>query len=712
MNRRMTLGGISQSGANSRASRQSLGPSGPSRVSHDDVMKPMHAGRQSLAPGAMPLPSAAMTQMATMASAIAGGDRRGSIGPGRKSSLGVARKSSIVGRGSTIVGRVADPRNMNDRAFMNNSIRQLIDYLTQHSFDHAISTKILSKPAVKDFNNIVHFLFKQIDPNFACTGQFGEETIAMFKHLRYPFSISKMNLVAVGSPTAWPALLAAIMWLVELLNYDEEAVSGIANQEAELDDPSTSAKAFFSYLDNAYGCFLGGDDEAYAELEGQFVSSFETTNEVIAAQIATLAETNRVLATELAEIDNRRAYLPGLRARKKDYQSDHAKFEQLVQQLIKHREQLETKKSSRHVELTKLEANIAAVKGDIDGLKQRVASQELSPDDVRRMTEKKEKLHDQLETASEAKSTLERKTWESEMALREKVIALEESSRSYNSLAEELKLVPHSARNARGKQLAIDIDTRAKKRSALLKTNIRDDVLPVLEDLRGELSETVQSMKSELVELQDKCEEVEQSIAEADEAKAAIEAKSRRAEEAFKREREALDSACQASEREMDEMESRLAALRDCSTEEARHAAATRRSAEARAARDSRRLEHKATKREMLEGIMDVVTQCANHRELVQSRLEELRNGFSQRLDGLLLGEGTIGSSSTATAAPTAAQSVHKLNSSRINNRFSSLARPSMAGRGEEATGNLAGLMTSVAVEDVELLDESASHLV
>lgn len=45
----------------------------------------------------------------------------------------------------------------------------------------------------------------------------------LYKRLKYPFQISKSNLSAVGSPHTWPSLLAALTWLVELLNYQERA---------------------------------------------------------------------------------------------------------------------------------------------------------------------------------------------------------------------------------------------------------------------------------------------------------------------------------------------------------------------------------------------------------------------------------------------------------------------------------------------------------
>ena len=35
--------------------------------------------------------------------------------------------------------------------------------------------------------------------------------------LRYPFNISKSNLHSVGSPHAWPIILGALCWLIELI---------------------------------------------------------------------------------------------------------------------------------------------------------------------------------------------------------------------------------------------------------------------------------------------------------------------------------------------------------------------------------------------------------------------------------------------------------------------------------------------------------------
>ena len=346
MSRRQTLGPISQSHINSRvgggnAPRPSLGPEGL-------VNKP---SRMSLAVG--PTTMAGPPRMSMGPNTMA---RRASIAPAsRKLSIQpvYGAPSSAVPRSSSIaVGRVgADPRNVSDKQFINNSIRTLIEYLTRHNFDHAINPKILTRPAVKDFQNIIMFLFRQIDPNYTSSGKLEDEVVTVFKHLGYPYQISKANIAAVGSPHAWPSLLASIMWLIELLSYDEVVAAGEAQQAQQIfhdnggmgvdpdlaTDPSASEKAFQSYLGTAYALFMTGEDDRYAECEENFVSSYETVNSAIRDQIAELEHRNNALTEEIKRVEQRREELPLLQAKEKDYEKDLIKFQQLVEQLEKHK---------------------------------------------------------------------------------------------------------------------------------------------------------------------------------------------------------------------------------------------------------------------------------------------------------------------------------------------------------------------------------------
>ena len=72
-------------------------------------------------------------------------------------------------------------------------------------------------------------LFKavQVDPYMKIVGKMEDEVPAFFKRMRYPFAISKSALFAVGSPHTWPGLLAALVWLTDLLYYAEKAVRSL-----------------------------------------------------------------------------------------------------------------------------------------------------------------------------------------------------------------------------------------------------------------------------------------------------------------------------------------------------------------------------------------------------------------------------------------------------------------------------------------------------
>lgn len=154
--------------------------------------------RKSLAPSAM------------------GYDPRASLAGGHD-----PRRSSTFGAKPS--GPKADPRPLSDKAFLNDCVRTVITYLSTHGYPAAVSPKTLASPTGKDFTLIAQFLFQRFDPSMKTFGKMEDEVQAFFKRLNYPFTISKSALFAVGSPHSWPAVLAALTWLVELLNYHAKA---------------------------------------------------------------------------------------------------------------------------------------------------------------------------------------------------------------------------------------------------------------------------------------------------------------------------------------------------------------------------------------------------------------------------------------------------------------------------------------------------------
>lgn len=539
----------------------------------------------------------------------------------------------------------SDPRNIGDKSFMHNSLKILIEYLSNHGYDHPISLKILTRPAVKDFSNIINFLFHQIDPNFKGTGKFEDDVVTWFKFLGYPFQIAKSHITAVGSPHAWPSLLASLIWLIELLQYDELSgnnQSPFAEEFTGIDDPESSDKAFYNYLAHGYKLFLSGQDDKYDALSEKFKEYFENQKILIQDQISAYEQRNRMLSSEIADCDKRRAYLPELEAKKKDYLNDLGKFEVLIEQLLKHKEQLKTKTESRSNDIIKLNNAITVLQQENNLLKQRIETQELTPEDVRNMISERERLEEAQQIASEQRQQIQRKVWETETALRDKVQALEDSARAYNSVAEDLKLIPLTARNSRGKNLAIEVDVRTKKRNTLVKSDIRNEILPYLSELKYELIESTRKLHHEFNQEQDIVEECDLRYNDLKQQYDHNEMKLRRVEESYRREKELLDQASEGYSRRIDEMEVQLVQVRDCSLEETKCSNALRKTTEIKATREYRKVEHEKMKRELMNGILDVVTLAANHREAVQQSLLHVKDQYTQHLSDFVQQNSTI----------------------------------------------------------------------
>lgn len=59
---------------------------------------------------------------------------------------------------------------------------------------------------------------KHIEYKYKVPDKYEEEVPKYLRLLGYPFTISRSSMFAVGSPHTWPAVLAALVWLVDLVN--------------------------------------------------------------------------------------------------------------------------------------------------------------------------------------------------------------------------------------------------------------------------------------------------------------------------------------------------------------------------------------------------------------------------------------------------------------------------------------------------------------
>ena len=160
---------------------------------------------------------------------------------------------------------------------------------------------------------MVTFLLRQLDAEFVVqlgTGRVEDEVTLAAKTLRYPFVPSKTAITAVGAPTTWPAILAMLLWLVELLRYDKELKQRDADREGSGAEPPAHAPAgtmdfFWWYLRQAYSLYLAGEDERVERLECDAVQS------AFDAQVAALEREVRAEEAALAQLEEQLAAAQG-----------------------------------------------------------------------------------------------------------------------------------------------------------------------------------------------------------------------------------------------------------------------------------------------------------------------------------------------------------------------------------------------------------------
>ena len=156
--------------------------------------------------------------------------------------------------------------------------------------------------------------------------------------------------------------------------------------------------------------------------------------------------------------------------------------------------------------------------------------------------------------------------------------------------------MPATARNARGRHFALDVNSQAKVFTDFLTTDIDGVLLKNIAALKGELEQASSQMRTELEEEAESLEELDTKKSDMETTRSSAEAKIKRTDETYKLEKEQLETVITMHDKEMQEMEQRLISSRDTGAEEAKAATSTRRVSEIKAAQEALRLEHANTK--------------------------------------------------------------------------------------------------------------------
>mmetsp|Transcript_8232 Transcript_8232/g.21052 ORF Transcript_8232/g.21052 Transcript_8232/m.21052 type:complete len:594 (+) Transcript_8232:52-1833(+) len=549
-------------------------------------------------------------------------DKRHSLAPPRKSSVGgdLSRRSSVFGRGGG--GTRADPRPVESKKYFHESIKRVIAYLTEHAYDRTISLKMLTTPTTKDFQFVLEFLLRGIDSNYSLDqtkAKFEDEVIGVFKALGYPFEIRKQALYTVGSPHSWPALVATLTWLIDLLEYSEEV---LARKEEDCFDADLTFKIFFEYLSKAYQTFLDGDDDS-PELDDELSMVFESRNGQVKSEIEQLLAANIELRASLHSLHSPSPLTHALQ-QSEDLQSDLGKFKKLVSQMGQHEQQLSAKVGERSSDLRATQEELAAVVVEVEQLRATLSVQELSPADVLRMNGERNRLELELKGLIGAKDDKTGEVLKCEVDISKQSDAVQSLLLDYTSRATRLQLLPESATNAHGRKLSCELvaSSAAGGPAKVLSAELLHLLKPALSDLKASLTSQLHEAQEQLLKLQDQVDRSEQAKQDKEDETAGLERKAAKLEAIFNSEKETLygdvDELTRRSEKvlgEALELRAQLAAKRS-SAQQALGSLGSE--------LDANRRQWAREREELYSALIRTLDRLMNHKEHIRDRLQSV----------------------------------------------------------------------------------------
>jgi kinetochore protein NDC80 len=293
----------------------------------ENMIPPPHTPKVPSTPTNHGYHSIGSSSKATNRRTSIGGDeissRNGSAARNRRLSLAPSMHESGYNNGSSTGNghqKAADPRPITDKAFQQTCIHELLSFLHENTYPYPVTARCLTRPSAKDFTNVVTFMLRKVDTDFqrdVAGLKFEDEVVLNFKGLGYPFPISKTALVAAGSLHTWPALLAALHWLMQHLQCLQQArdidyldATSCPTWDTLDELQKQGDAAFYQYLQQAYTAYLCGDRMAQERVEAALHQKFENDDSLLHGYVEQLKENCTSLALDLEEYgEQHKAYV-------------------------------------------------------------------------------------------------------------------------------------------------------------------------------------------------------------------------------------------------------------------------------------------------------------------------------------------------------------------------------------------------------------------
>ncbi|XP_039382948.1 kinetochore protein NDC80 homolog [Mauremys reevesii] len=365
--------------------------------------------------------------------------------------------------------KIKDPRPLHDKAFIQQCIRQLCEFLVENGYAHNVSMKSLQSPSVKDFLKIFSFIYGFLCPYELPDSKFEEEIPRIFKELGYPFALSKSSMYTVGAPHTWPQIVAALVWLIDCVKLysamrENTPFDEGQTWEGETEDGIVHHKLFMDYTVKCYEHFMKGGD-TFEEFDAEVQLKLKDLFNVDEFQVEALAAENKRLHEEIARLEKERESEPdrlvSLKKLKSSLQADVQKYQAYVANLESHAAILDQKVKGINGQLETAEMEVEAMKQENARLQHIFDNQKYSVADIERINHERDELQQTINKLTKELEAEEHQLWNEEMKYARGKEAIETQLAEYHKLARKLKLIPISAENSKGHDFEIKFNPEA-----------------------------------------------------------------------------------------------------------------------------------------------------------------------------------------------------------------------------------------------------------
>ncbi|KAG7269391.1 hypothetical protein CRUP_008395 [Coryphaenoides rupestris] len=396
-------------------------------------------------------------------------EKRTSFFGARASGVGMARNSSMGAFGGA--EKLKDVRPLHDKAYVQQCVRQLYEFLSENGFPGSVSVKTLQSPSTKEFLKVFEFIYSQLDPSFQMpTSKVEEEVPRILKNLGYPFALSKSSMYSVGAPHTWPQVLGSLVWLIDTVKIfwcmSKEELLFTDFSEGNMDDDNMNIeegaeynKLFLEHAAETYGKYMQGAD-TFEDEEEVFLAKLKKLYNVDEAQLASMEDKFRMLSDEVDRLEKESKTDPLMSKR-----MEKLKCQTDLQKLVSFRNKLEDIKDTLEVKATEVTEEQDAIGQQLEIQMQErkrlcllLQNQKFTPADVERINREKNELQQILSGLASSLEEAEQHMWNEEIALVKAKEKAELKLAEYHKLARKLKLIPMAAENACGHDYEITTD--------------------------------------------------------------------------------------------------------------------------------------------------------------------------------------------------------------------------------------------------------------